>query len=104
MAKEDWHHLYCTAAWRNARARQLAREPLCRLCRERSRIVAANVVDHIEPHKGDEKLFFDESNLQSLCAPCHDVVKKLQEQRGYLIGHDANGQPLDPSHPWNRSS
>ena len=32
----------------------------------------ATVVDHIKPHKGNEKLFYDLKNLQSMCKPCHD--------------------------------
>ncbi|WP_327198035.1 HNH endonuclease [Sporanaerobacter acetigenes] len=29
-------------------------------------------VDHIEPHKGNEDLFYDINNLQSLCKSCHE--------------------------------
>ena len=39
----------------------------------------ASVVDHITPHKGDQALFWDEANWQSLCAPHHDSDKKLIE-------------------------
>jgi 5-methylcytosine-specific restriction protein A len=35
-------------------------------------IVAADVVDHVVPHKGDRRLMWDEhGNLQSLCFSCH---------------------------------
>lgn len=34
--------------------------------------VVATVVDHIEPHRGDESLFWNPKNWQSLCKPCHD--------------------------------
>ena len=34
--------------------------------------MAAQVVDHIIPHRGDPSLMWDESNWQSLCKPCHD--------------------------------
>ncbi|MGN0150610.1 MAG: HNH endonuclease, partial [Clostridia bacterium] len=30
------------------------------------------VVDHIVPHRGDERLMWDENNWQALCKPCHD--------------------------------
>ena len=30
------------------------------------------VVDHIIPHRGDQKLFWDQNNWQSLCKSCHD--------------------------------
>ena len=29
-------------------------------------------VDHIIPHRGDQKLFWDRNNWQALCKPCHD--------------------------------
>ncbi|WP_407496877.1 HNH endonuclease [Pseudooceanicola sp. MF1-13] len=28
-------------------------------------------MDHITPHKGDRKLFWDRSNWQALCHACH---------------------------------
>jgi 5-methylcytosine-specific restriction protein A len=36
--------------------------------------------DHIEPHRGDDRLFWDENNLQTLCKGCHDEVKQAEEQ------------------------
>lgn len=100
MAKADWHHLYDTARWKRLRLQQLSQEPCCRLCKARSVVRAATVADHIVPHKGDQQLFFDPSNLQSLCDECHTVSKARQEHRGYLQGCDAQGVPLDPGHPW----
>nr|WP_243256973.1 HNH endonuclease signature motif containing protein [Rhizobium skierniewicense] len=38
------------------------------------------VADHKIPHRGDEALFWDESNLQCLCKPCHDGLKQRQER------------------------
>ena len=32
----------------------------------------ATVVDHIVPHRGDPKLFWDPDNWQTLCKRCHD--------------------------------
>lgn len=101
MGKADWHHLYDTKRWKRLRLQQLQREPLCRMCKQRSRLTPATVADHITPHKGDEQLFFDENNLQSLCDDDHTITKARQEHRGYLQGCDAQGVPLDPRHPWN---
>lgn len=51
------------------RRRQLQREPLCRVCKAKGRVVAADEVDHIVPiHLGGTD---HESNLQSLCQPDH---------------------------------
>jgi len=40
---------------------------------------AASVVDHIVAHRGDQELFWDQSNWQSLCKPCHDSEKQKLE-------------------------
>ncbi|MDL2205789.1 HNH endonuclease [Eubacteriales bacterium OttesenSCG-928-N13] len=58
--------------WRAARARFLRQHPLCISCRSVGRLTPATVVDHIIPHRGDEKLFWDQSNWQPLCKSCHD--------------------------------
>ncbi|WP_231555339.1 HNH endonuclease [Paracoccus sanguinis] len=39
----------------------------------------ADVVDHITPHRGDEALFWNWSNWQALCAPCHNRHKQRAE-------------------------
>ena len=58
--------------WQKASKAFLRRHPLCAECGRRGRYVAATVVDHITPHRGDSKLFWDESNWQPLCKRCHD--------------------------------
>ncbi|MGU3495920.1 HNH endonuclease [Xanthobacteraceae bacterium A53D] len=60
------------------------------------------VVDHIVPHKGDQKLFWDRSNWQALCPDHHDIAKQQEEGRGFASGSDLSGRPIDPAHPWNR--
>lgn len=64
--------LYRSSRWRRLRRRFLQENPLCVECKKVGRLTAATVVDHIIPHKGDEKLFWDEDNLQALCKSCHD--------------------------------
>ena len=66
--------------WRRARAAYLARHPLCARCRGKGRIEPATTVDHIVPHRGDQKLFWDEANWAALCKPCHDA-KTAREGR-----------------------
>ena len=58
--------------WKKRRIIFLNKNPLCELCRENGRFTTATVVDHIVPHKGDKKLFWDERNWQALCKTCHD--------------------------------
>jgi 5-methylcytosine-specific restriction protein A len=43
-------------------------------------VVLATVVDHIVPHRGDQRLFWDEANWAALCKPCHDA-KTAREGR-----------------------
>jgi len=66
--------------WRKARKRFLKANPLCVECLKINRIVKATVVDHIIPHRGDKKLFWDENNWQALCKSCHDK-KTMTEDR-----------------------
>ena len=58
--------------WRTARRKYLEAHPLCVECAKQGKYVRATVVDHIVPHRGDQKLFWDQSNWQSLCKSCHD--------------------------------
>ena len=62
-----------TRRWEKARAAHLAEHPLCEECLRQHRLTPATVVDHVVPHRGDERLFWDAGNLQSLCAPCHNA-------------------------------
>ncbi len=66
--------------WRKARARFLKANPLCVKCKEGGRLVAATVVDHIVPHRGDRQLFWDQRNWQSLCKKCHDQKTRNEDQ------------------------
>lgn len=70
---------YDSAQWRErTRPRVLARDPLCKiaeLCQGRE---PSTDVDHVIPaakyialHGGDERYFYDESNLQGLCHADH---------------------------------
>lgn len=65
--------------WQQARVAFLRVHPLCCFCMRNGMTVAASVVDHITPHEGNQDLFWDRSNWQSLCAPCHSGVKQRQE-------------------------
>ena len=68
--------------WQKARERFLRANPLCVYCARVGRTTAASVVDHITPHRGDQTLFWDEDNWQSLCSPCHSSVKQAEEAAG----------------------
>jgi 5-methylcytosine-specific restriction protein A len=47
-------------------------EPVMSLCFRDGRSTAATVVDHVIPHRGDQRLFWDrEQNWAALCVSCH---------------------------------
>jgi 5-methylcytosine-specific restriction enzyme A len=86
-------------AWRKARAVFLQQHPLCEMCGKLKppRVTAAAVVDHRVPHRGDQRLFWDQSNWQALCKLCHDSHKQAMERSGQapqVIGLD--GFPIEP--------
>ena len=66
-------------AWQKARAGYLLSHPLCVYCERDGRAEPATVVDHKVPHQGDQALFWDKSNWQSLCKPHHDGQKAREE-------------------------
>ena len=65
-----------SSKWEKARSDYLKHHPTCAICGQ-----PATVVDHIKPHKGDNKLFWDKTNWQSLCSHCHNSTKQSQERR-----------------------
>ena len=78
-----WRRWYGTARWRDLRLKIFKRDlftcqwPGCgRITGNTSQLVA----DHRTPHRGDERLFWDEGNLQTLCKPCHDTRKQRAER------------------------
>ncbi|WP_029042570.1 HNH endonuclease signature motif containing protein [Cucumibacter marinus] len=64
------------AEWDKARGEFLTVYPTCRRCGS-----PASVVDHIKPHKGNQALFWNRSNWQSLCVHCHSSAKQSEERR-----------------------
>lgn len=61
------------------------------MCLEHDDVTPAIIADHVIPHKGDEELFWHGA-LQSLCEPCHNKWKQIEE-RNPGRGCDANGIP-----------
>lgn len=68
--------------WSKVRKQFIKEHPLCKACLEEGKVTAAEQVDHIIPHKGSEKLFWDSGNWQSLCASCHST-KTITENGGF---------------------
>lgn len=66
--------------WRRESKAFLAAHPLCAECQKEGRYVQATVVDHIVPHRGDQKLFWDRSNWQPLCEHHHNVKTMTKDR------------------------
>jgi len=82
------------ATWRKLREAILAEEPTCRYCDELGITTPAQHVDHIIPLHRRPDLRLERTNLQPLCADCHNSVKAKEESRGTRMGCDVNGLPL----------
>lgn len=97
----EWRKLYKTKAWRKGRLVFLSEHRLCERCLAQGRYTIATVVNHRTPHKGDEVLFFRQSNWEAICKRCHDGPVQQIERRGYSNEIGLDGFPLDPNHPAN---
>ncbi len=67
--------------WRKARKKYLECHPLCVECMKEGRYTKATVVDHIVPHRGDQRLFWDRDNWQALCEYHHNVKTGREDSR-----------------------
>ena len=63
--------LYRSAPWLALREQLWRTDPLCAECAKAGRIEPWTDLDHIVPHRGDLRLFWDVRNLQGLCASHH---------------------------------
>lgn len=81
--------LYSTAYWKKKRASQLSKQPLCACCLLQGKIVQAQAIDHVFPHRRDNDKF--RNNLfQSLCVECH-TNKTIEENKGNYLYYSPNG-------------
>lgn len=100
--RQSWNSWYNSKRWRSLRESQLAKHPYCQCPHHANQYIKAEVVDHIIPHKGDTRLFYDKDNLQSLTKSCHDKFKQSEERggRGFNQGCDERGNPLNQLDHW----
>lgn len=81
--------LYSTGFWKKQRMIQLSKNPLCASCLLNGRVISAEHIDHVFPHRQDGVKF--RNNLfQSLCASCH-TLKTQQENNGKYLFYSSNG-------------
>jgi 5-methylcytosine-specific restriction enzyme A len=92
MANPKFKKLYNSKRWKILQAQQLQDYPLCAMCLLDNRVTAAQVADHITPHRGNV----------DLCWHHHSKTKQEIECRGFSGRVDVNGRPIDPDHPANQ--
>lgn len=68
------------AKWKRERRKLLDSNPLCVKCYEEGHLTKATVVDHIIPHCGDKKLFWNRENWQPLCEHHHNVKTMTEDK------------------------
>lgn len=101
MTKRPWDHGGKSASQRGYGAQHqrlrkilLAREPLCRPCRAKGRVTEATIADHITPiAKGGA--IYDLSNMQPVCAPCHDAKGRRDNGWKAKPRFGSDGWPCD---------
>ncbi len=75
------YHRGYTKRWAKASKAFRVRYPLCGMrpygqapvmsqCHDQQRVTAATQTDHVQPHRGEARLFWDEANWQALCRAC----------------------------------
>jgi 5-methylcytosine-specific restriction protein A len=60
----------------------LAEHPFCVQCKKQAEQTLATDVDHIIPHHGNARLFWDVTNYQALCKPHHSA--KTATEGGFV--------------------
>lgn len=83
----EYRAWYKSARWQKLRQQVLTRDLYT--CQQTGVVLSGGpnepnspVVDHVKPHHGDERLFWDPLNCQSVAKSWHDAVKQKLEKRG----------------------
>lgn len=69
-----------TYRWDKASGVYKRLNPLCCGCAALGRVEPTTVVDHIEPHEGNEFLFWNQANWQPSCDWHHNAIKQQLER------------------------
>lgn len=78
-----WRKWYHTRKWERLRWSVLVRDAFtCQMCGRIEPDTSKLVADHKTPHRGNPKLFWDDQNIQALCAnPCHNAYKQAIDRQ-----------------------
>lgn len=72
----EHRRLYKTARWQRLRLQVIRESPVCK-CGQ-----ATTDVDHVRPHNGDVRLFYNKANLRAQCHSCHSK-KTVRHDGGF---------------------
>ncbi len=75
--------LYSSAAWKKQRTIQLSQQPLCAGCLCAGKVVQAEHIDHVFPHRQNNDKF-KRNIYQSLCQSCHTLKTQMEAHGQYL--------------------
>ena len=82
---QPWKAWYKTARWRRLREQVLIRDAYT--CQRTGQVLGGKhpapdspVVNHKRPHRGDESLFWDIDNLETVSKAVHDSTIQAEEQ------------------------
>lgn len=106
--QQAWRKWYKSKRWQLLRQAVFMRDRfICQrsgvVCMGKSPAPNSPVANHKKPHKGDETLFFDIDNIETVSKEIHDGLIQREEKRKIVIGNGIDGRPIDPAHPWNQS-
>ena len=65
--------------WAKARNIYIKEHPLCVMCEKEGHLKLGNTVDHIIPHCGDQELFWNQNNWQTLCGSHHSTKSSTED-------------------------
>ncbi len=71
--------------WQKASKAFLQAHPLRVKCREDGQFVKGTVVDHIIPHRGDQKYFWDRNNWQPLSKKHHNQKTRREDSKNISL-------------------
>jgi hypothetical protein len=96
---------YGSHEWKDLRRRVLIRDRYCcAKCGRSVRAKGASRVDHIIERRERPDLSLCESNLRTLCVDCDALRHRAKGGGDGIVGCDARGVPLSPSHHWHPAS
>jgi 5-methylcytosine-specific restriction endonuclease McrA len=84
-----------TTPWDKAAAGHRAKHPLCVYCAmgawgDAPRDTAADLIDHLIPHRGDQAIFWNRRDWVSSCTDCHNGPKQRTERNPRALAVLAN--------------